>query len=449
MDAASIISPSSLEDPRTHLRAEMARVADLLGRLLQRLRERGRSPAGEVLQGFMIEDGEAEGIALDLSRRWSCETFGSAAGHARPPMVRGGIAEFDANCQEGRVFLPLRHAARNFELMPVEYLSMLLALAVEVDGLFGRLVAYLNDHVGRSRPTIGLALNLGAAMPDGTDLSPLAFCDRPAVRDGLLELEGDGPAPGLSLRVPRDMALRLVADAAPDTLPLGFRHFASEPGLLARLVLDDDVRRRLLAWAQSLRNQSRTGPLILAGSTGAGRTTAARGAIGELDLPLLVAEVSSVPFGDRLRAARREACWHGAPLLVRIATSVAPAQADWSAFWAGLADLHLPLLIAATPETAVALSAAAATEPAVITIPELPFAARAALWRTILPPSMALVSDAAEQLATRFRFNPGRIHRAVQRASVGATLGPADAGGLAEGCLQGLGQNGKGCRSRS
>jgi tRNA A37 threonylcarbamoyladenosine biosynthesis protein TsaE len=250
------------------------------------------------------------------------------------------------------------------------------------------------------------------------------------VRDGLFELEGEGPAPGFSLRVPRDMALRLVADAAPDTLPPGFRYFTPEPGLLGRLVLDDEVRRCLAAWAESLRNTNTVGPLILAGSAGAGRTTAARGAVGELGLPVLVVDVPSVPFGDRLRAARREACWHGAPLLVRIAASIGPAQVDWSAFWAGLANLRLPLLIAATPETAAALAATAATEPAVIPVPEPPFAARAALWRTILPSSMALASDAAEHLATRFQFNPGRIHRAVRRAAVGAALGPVDGGGL-------------------
>jgi hypothetical protein len=72
------------------------------------------------------------------------------------------------------------------------------------------------------------------------------------------------------------MALRLVADAAPDTLLPGFRHFAFEPDLLARLVLNDELRRRLSVWALSLRTAGRTGPLILAGAVGAGRTTAPR-----------------------------------------------------------------------------------------------------------------------------------------------------------------------------
>ena len=377
MNSASRLLPPDEFDPRTHLREEMARVAALLGRLLQRSRERGRSPADESLQGYVIEDGEAEGIARDLSARWSAEVAEPAAG---PPTVWDRMAE-----RHTGIFLPLRHAVRNFELGPVEDLAMLLALAVEMDGQFGRLVAYLNDHVGRTRPTIGLALNLFGMTGAQTALSPLSFCNRPAVRDGLLELEGDGPVPGLALRVPRHMASRLAAEAAPETLPPGFRYFPAERGLLQRLVLDDEPRRRLAAWSGTLRLPGRGGPLILTGSAGAGRTTAARGAVSELGWPLLAVDLSAFPFADRLLAARREARWHGAPLLVRIAASIVPGQVDWRAFWASLADLRVPLMIATLPDTAVALAAAAETEPAVIAISEPDFAARATLWRMLGP----------------------------------------------------------------
>jgi AAA+ superfamily predicted ATPase len=428
MDIGSITAPTELLDPRAHFRAEMGQIAALLRILLLRSRERGRSPAGEGLQGFVIEDGEAEGMVTELSRRWSNDSGAAAAHTPAPP--RGGTVERAVAGGDDRVFLPLRHAARNFALTPVEYLAMLLALAVEADGLFGRLVAYLNDHVGRTRPTIGLAIDLAGTTLDQAVLSPLAFSNRPAVRDGLFELEGDGPAPGLSLRVPRDMALRLVADAAPDMLPPGFRHFAHEPGLLERLVLGDELRGLLSGWAHSLRNPSRVGPLILAGAVGAGRTTAARAAVGELALPLLVVDLQAPSFGDKLRAARREACWHGAPLLIRIAASNAPEQVDWPGFWAGFKDLQIPMLVAATPETAAPLAAAAPTEPAVITVPEPQLAARAALWRVILPSGTAQQSDVPDQLAARFQFNPGRIHRAVQRAMVSGVLGSANARGL-------------------
>jgi DNA polymerase III delta prime subunit len=428
MDEESPIPRTAEFHSRRHFRGEMADLAACLGQLVRRSRAIGRSPAGETLQGLLIEDGEAEGITIELCRRWSDK---SAA-----PATAFDSNLFDVNVAEADGFLPLRHVARNYDLGAAEYLAVLLALAVETDGLFGRLVAYLNDHVARTRPTIGLALRLGDAVAAGTHPSPLAMFDRPVIRDGLLELEGEGPAPGLTLRVARDMALRLAGEAAPDTLPAGFRYFAPQPGLLDRLVLDNDVRGRLAAWAAADRNPGNGEPLILAGSPGVGRTTAGRAAVSELGLPLLAVDIPTLPFDGRLLAARREASWHGAPLLVRIAGPIVPGQVDWSVFWAGLRNLHLPLLIAATPEIADALAAAAAMEPVVITIPEPDFAARAALWQAIVPPTLTLPPGSAEHLAARFRFNPGRIQRSVRRALAGSVFGSATADSLFQSCRE-------------
>ena len=50
------------------------------------------------------------------------------------------------------------------DLPPQPFTLLLLALAVEIDPRFGRIVAYLNDHVSRTRPTLGLALALAAIM---------------------------------------------------------------------------------------------------------------------------------------------------------------------------------------------------------------------------------------------------------------------------------------------
>jgi hypothetical protein len=422
MDLETTVPPTAIIHPRGHFRAEMARLASCLGQVVRQSRAMGRSPAGETLQGFVIEDGEAEGMTIELCMRWSEDTD-------TPAMAFAGEL-FDTNAAKTDSFLPLRHAARNFDLRPAEYRALLLALAVEADGLFGRLVAYLNDHVGRTRPTIGLALSLGSAVGEGVIPSPLAIFDRPVIRDGLLEVEGEGPAPGLSIRVTRDMALRLAGETAPDVLPQGFRYFAPEPGLLDRLVLDNAVRSRLAAWSFVARQPGRAEPLILSGLSGAGRTTAGRAVVAALGLPLLVVDIPSLPFAERLLAARREACWHGAPLLVRIAGSIVSGQVDWGAFWAGLANLHLPLLIAATPETANALAAAAEHEPPVIAIPEPDFAARAALWQAIAPNSITLASDAADRLAARFRFNPGRIQQSVRRAAATALLAPGTADAL-------------------
>jgi hypothetical protein len=388
-------------DARSHLRGELLRCAALLGNRLRELRERGKSPAGEAMQGFVIEDGEAEGLVTELVARWE-RTPGAPI--AEPSETLSALSQ-DA-------FLPLLHAVRQFNLSAVEYNALLLALAIELDGTFSRLVAYLNDHVGRTRPTLWLALRLQGADP----LSPLAFCERPAVLDGLLEIEGDGPAPGWSLLAPRDLVLRLAGEAPPDALPVGFSCFPPDPDLLDRLVLAAGVRDGLAAWAVSARPPGVERPLILAGLSGAGRTTAARGIAGALGWKLLVADVSTDQMADRLRAARRETCWNDALLLLRLAVPDATGAIDWRLLWRGVAGLHRPLLIATAPLHAEALAAAAPIEPAVVTFPEPSLTERVDLWRALLPPGALPTAEAANQLAARFRFNPGRIARAVRRA---------------------------------
>jgi adenylate kinase family enzyme len=390
-------------DARSHLRAELLRCAELLGDRLRQHRDRGKSPLGEPMQGFVIEDGEAEGLVAELAARWGRAPDPPLA---EPPETPATV--------DGSGFLPLRHAVRQFDLRAVEYDALLLALAIELDEMFGRLVAYLNDHVGRTRPTLGLALGLPGA--DLAPPSPLAFVERPAVRDGLLEIEGDGPVPGWSLLVPRDLVLRLAGEAPPDALPAGFRCFPALPDLLDRLVLGADVRSLLAVWSASARAPGTVRPLILAGVPGAGRTTAARGVTGALGWKLLVTEVSADQMTDRLRAARREASWHDAPLLLRLTVPDAAGTIDWRILWQGLVDLRHPLLIVTEPPHAEALAAAAPLEPAVVVLSEPSLAERAALWRALLPPGAPPADTIADQLAARFRFNAGRIARAVRRA---------------------------------
>jgi hypothetical protein len=388
-------------DARSHLHAELSRCAVLLGGRLRALRDRGRSSADEAMQGFVIEEGEAEGLVAELTARW---------GRPPPSSIAEAAQPLFAATQSG--FLPLYRAIRQFDLGVVEYDALLLALAVEVDGMFGRLIAYLNDHVARARPTIGMALSL-----HDTGQSPLAFCERPVVRDGLLEIEGDGPAPGWSVLVSRDIVLRLTGEVPPDALPAGFRCFSPADDLLDRLVLAPNVRDGLMAWKASARTQEAFRPLILAGLPGSGRTTAARGITGGLGWKLLVVEVPADQSADRLRAARREANWHDAPLLLRLVTPDAAGAMDWRRFWEGLAGLWQPVMIAAVPRLAAALAAAAPQEPAMVTFPDPSSSERAALWRALLPGDARLGPEVADHLASRFRFNPGRIARAVRRAT--------------------------------
>jgi hypothetical protein len=392
------------QDAKSHLHAELRRTASLLGARLQALRERGKSPAGEMVGGLVIEDGEAEGLVAELTDRWS-----------RPPGPEPIAAPHADDL--GDPALPLRHAAARFELGAVENDALLLALAVELDGAFGRLVAYLNDHMSRTRPTLGLALSPvdGGVAP----LSPLGFCRRPAIRDGLLEVDADGPAPGWTLRTPEALVARLTGEAPLDALPDGFARHAPDAGLLDRLVLRPNIRQALAAWMGSPQGLSPRRSLILAGAPGSGRRTVARGVAGALAWPLLATEVRVDQPTERLRAARREGRWSDSPLLLRLTAPDLVAEIDWRPFWTELADMRQPLFLAVHPAHAEALAAAAFVEPTTVTLSEPALDERAALWRALTP---GLAPEAADQLGARFHFNAGRIARAVRRA--GESPGP-------------------------
>src|SRR5947209_6583204 len=145
-------------DASWHLRAELKRVLDALTRYLASQRQRGRTAAGDVVRGLVIEDGEVEGLLADLAASLTSDTSGGAPA---PSKVDEIAQRADSAADQG-AFLPLRHVQKVFDLAPEEYFSVLLALAVETDSRFGRVIAYLNDHVGRTRPTIGLALALAS-----------------------------------------------------------------------------------------------------------------------------------------------------------------------------------------------------------------------------------------------------------------------------------------------
>lgn len=368
---------------------ELTRLAARLAGILHRHRARGRTPAGDALGGLLIEDGEAEGLIVEL-----IAALGAPPNAPPPPPFPSPEH-------------PLGRAAAAFDLTAPEYDLVLLALAVEWDARFGRLVAYLNDHAGHTRPTIGLAQTL-ADEP----VHPVARLERPVFRDGLLELDGDGPIPGLEFRLPVEVLRRLTD--VPDST-------ASAPtaaGGLDRLVLAPEVRAELARWAEAVRSAPRVPALVLSGVPGSGRRTAARAAAADAGAALVPIELGATGLAEALRRARCEARWHGAGVLVRVSADEPPVARDWPALWAGLADVSGPVVVAVPPEVADAVASAAPVEPVTVHLGEPDAERQAGLWRVLLPPGAA-DADTCAALADRFRFTPGRIARAVRLATAG------------------------------
>jgi hypothetical protein len=397
------------EHARAELRAELQRILELLARLIAAQRAGGRTSATDPLRGLAIEESEAAGLLRDLA---IALTRPPAA--ATPlPAISPAAADFDRNVDES----PLRRACRVFCLDSLEFDALVLALAVELDQRFARLVAYLNDHIARTRPTVGLVLALA-----GVDLGAVDLCRRPAVRQGLLLLEGEGPLSSMALRVAPEMLPRLVAAADAECLPAGVR-LRHDPGIrLEELVIGPAQRSQLKRWADRLRSGEALMPLVVSGAPGSGRATAAQAACVAAGRPLVESAWTSEGSdrATRLGVAAREATWQDAALLIRLTDGV--RDQDLADLWTRLAAWDRPLVLAVSPELVEPACALAPREPAVIQLGETTIEQREALWRRLLPTdageARARISDLERlELAARYDFLPGTLVRAVRRAA--------------------------------
>ena len=408
-------------DHRRHLAEERLRILDLLGDLLARQRGRGRTAAADALAGIVIEDGEAEGLVAELASVWGESRSGDE--RSASDRWRDEIARRADEATSAGATLPLWRARRVFELQPDEYDALLLALLVECDARISRLASYLNDHVAQPRPTVGLVRAL--AELQGIACDPLAWGRRPVLVDGLLQLEGSGPLPGRALRLDDVQAWRLTSiDASPEP---GLQAFAPDPSLLGRLVLTEDTRRRVAAWADEIHAGTGVPVIVVTGLDGSGRTTLARAGAGAAGRAIVEAPDLVDDPAHAMRLLRREARWYGAAIGVRFGED-GPTGAE---FWHALGRPPGLVFIDAPESRVSEILATAPAEPGVWRC-EIPgVSARIELWRRGLPAGVRLSDSDAEILAAAFRFGPAAVSRAIRRADAERGSGPLDRAALA------------------
>jgi hypothetical protein len=372
----------------------------IAGHLVSR-REAGDGAQADELRGVAIQQSEAEeliaALVVDLDEDDT----------PPPPQPSPQAPPPDAAARARAT--PLARAARVFRMLPLDAGALALALAVEADGRFARLVAFLNDHVAQTRPTVGLAVALF-----GGDASRLCASD--AVRLGLLQLLGDGPLPTRALRVAPEFLRRLSETALDETESSGAWRPA-HPGRLDELVLEAPMRASLRRWAEALAAGAAP-PLVLAGSEGAGRAAAAHAALSTVGLGLYSTVWTPGSGGlESLAQAGREALWRDAVLLVRVPSD--PRDCDFAALWSALAHWRAPVVLALAPALAEAACAAAPVEPLLLRLAPPTLAERAALWRQLLRAQPGARVDEADlaELAARYEFAPGTMARALRRAA--------------------------------
>ncbi|KQM82332.1 ATP-binding protein [Agromyces sp. Leaf222] len=110
----------------------------------------------------------------------------------------------------------LRRLADEFGLAPIDVDLLVIALAADLDPRFERFFGYLNDDVGRRRPSVTVALELcGVPLTNAADRARLLT--GPLVTGGLVIVEDeDRPLPGRAVRVPDRVVGHLLGDDTPD-----------------------------------------------------------------------------------------------------------------------------------------------------------------------------------------------------------------------------------------
>ena len=106
--------------------------------------------------------------------------------------------------------------AAAFGLSQIDVDLLVIALAADLDPRFERFFGYLNDDVGRRRPSIAVALELcGVPLTSAADRARLI--SGPLVSGGLVIVEDEErPLPGRAVRVPDRVVGHLLGDDTPD-----------------------------------------------------------------------------------------------------------------------------------------------------------------------------------------------------------------------------------------
>lgn len=417
--------PAPFADDGEHLRAALGWLDGLLRARVARVRAAfGGDP---WLRGLHVDDDTVDALLKHppLSPPWSAAPVDVAAEQAVEGAQATLAARLAASHRAGRR-LRLAGLVERFGLDGIEQGALLLALAPELDGRYGRLIGWLHDDLTRRRPTVGLALDLFGG--------PLAArlgarrCFGPAgtlVAAGLLTVgAGDGPWER-ALRPAAGLVAWLLGEAPLDPAVTAARRDTAAGEVPAGLAAH---AARIVAAVRAGERRA----VAISGPPGAGRQALARALAGALGRPLYVLDAAALVeadderFAAALAAARLAARIEDAPLWVRRLDALDPDRhaARHAAVVAALAEG--PALVGVTgdgpwhPEAPP--PGLPPVEQVVITLP--PVAGREALWRRWLPDGMG--DGEIEAIADAFSFAPARI-----RAAAATAVGFARAEGVA------------------
>lgn len=293
-----------------------------------------------------------------------------------------------------------------FRLGELEAALLFLAALVEVDPLAARFMGLLNDHMGKLRPMLGLAADLGG--------SPAAIAchfeaDGPFPRYDLARLDGEGPLVTRSIVVPGDLwplLLDLKRKPPFSLVNVGGTGFAALP-------LPDGAATEFERVAAGLAAGTVTNPIVVvSGDAGCGRSEIAKGFAARLCGHAIMVSPSEVP--DAVARLAREAAISESAVIVTDAELLAPE------LWRTLTrDIGAPLLVTAAAKAVPRLAQDASYPVLKVEGPARDLAQRCRMWQAASPDSW----EHSEITALAERFDVGRdgIHAAMGLARTHAS----------------------------
>jgi hypothetical protein len=408
---------TKLELAADHLNQQCRWLDLLLQRQIVRMRVL-REQAPDKFRGLYIADAEVDELLAGTTDSEVAEQADRLGEQIR--ILQSAIS---ASLDEAPD-LPWSQLKTRFELSEFECQALFIALAPELDLRYQTFYAYVQNDVTRKAPTVDLILKL--LCPTREEqwsgrrvVSESASLLRNCLLEFLAETQDGRPLLAKSLAVPQRIASFLLGHDLKQLDPLGRFTLIAPQIRVEDLILPATTKSALKAAAPRLR---KGGVASLHGRGGSGKCHAAAGTCSEVDLNLVVCDLTrpGIETTKLVSLLRRECLLSGAGLYLKI-DQPGSQEASKPSIFAELAreleDQPFPVFLG----TEHAGGSAALSRPVIqfrfeLVLPEIP--ARRVLWQRELNGS-ALSPDIESEvsvLAGKFRFTPGQIRDVVIEA---------------------------------
>ncbi|MGL4397968.1 MAG: AAA family ATPase [Hyphomicrobium sp.] len=357
-----------------------------------------------------------------LASRMTSAMAPSYGGDGPARELRELLEALKAAAEHGKPSLdPLDRIVGLFGLDADERDLLFLASVVEIEPLAARLVALMNDHLSRPRPTVGIVAQWGG--------NPRALVERltgdgPLLRFGLVALEGEGPVSTQTV-VPAPAVWPLIFDMA-RTPPFVIDGHAPDDVGEAQFAAPTDWKKQFGKSVETIRKADWGNILVaIIGEDDSGRGEIARAVAARLGPASLRVEGHQLADTAALGAVLREAALANATVIL-VDPHEAPV-AQWKALTAGLRG---PLIAIAAADQLGASALNSARALVRIDAPARDYRQRVRLWTAEAPAEWRQGDIAA--IADRFDFGRRRIVAALSNAQAQTvtegrkTLEPSD-----------------------